>query len=458
MLNTNQKNTGLLPDNLGEEQLEALANLSKFVNGKELSYLVSGYAGTGKTTIMKIFIEYLESIRKPYCLCAPTHKAKIVLEEATKRSTITLHKLLSLTPNIEILELDLNSLQFITKGKANGIPSNGIVICDEASMINDGLFDLLNERCKEINSKIIFLGDIAQLSPIKEDTSKVFSVKNCSTLTKIYRQADDNIILNTLITLRNSAITKFENAESKEGSIICADINNFVRCAIDKYKVAIENADILETKILAYTNKRVFNFNTALHRYLFSEDLPYYKGEFLTGYENIDTGNSTFYNSMDYVITETPIKVDLSIPEFGTLPSWQLSLYDRVTKEVNMTNILCPDIEDSQLDKLASTIEYYRLNAIQCRNRNVARKYWRYYYEILNSFTSPKDLYFNDRLVRKKSFDYGYACTVHKSQGSTYNNVFVDIHNFKKCVDPKERRQLQYVALSRTKHDIIIFQ
>lgn len=443
---------------LGDEQINAINSLKDFLNNDEVAFLVSGYAGTGKTTIMKIFIEYLQSINKPYCLCAPTHKAKLVLEGATGGDAITLHKLLSLTPNIEILELDFNSLQFVTRGKKNGIPTRGVVICDESSMINDGLFTLLCQRCADIKTKIVFLGDIAQLKPINENTSKVFSVSCKVNLTKIYRQAEDNIVLNVLKVLRDQCIDHFQDITSVEGSIECIDLKEFVKNAVLKYREAITIGDITCAKVLAYTNKRVTNYNEIIHKFLFSDNAPYYKGEFLTGYENIDTGVCTFFNSMDYVITEEPIKVDITIPEFGVLPSWQLDLYDSVTNEVNRTNILSGDIDISTFAALAALIEYYRISAIQSKNRTVARQYWKVYYEILNSFTSPINLYYDNRLVRKKSFDYGYACTVHRSQGSSYNDVLVDIQNIKKCFDSKERRQLEYVALSRTRHDVFILQ
>jgi ATP-dependent exoDNAse (exonuclease V) alpha subunit len=62
------------------------------------------------------------------------------------------------------------------------------------------------------------------------------------------------------------------------------------------------------------------------------------------------------------------------------------------------------------------------------------------------------------RLIRKKSFDYSYAISTHKSQGSTFDSVFVDIRNINSCNDEAVRRQLQYVALSRTKKNVLIYQ
>ena len=62
----------------------------------------------------------------------------------------------------------------------------------------------------------------------------------------------------------------------------------------------------------------------------------------------------------------------------------------------------------------------------------------------------------DNRVIKKKTFDYGYALTVHKSQGSSFNTVFVDIANINACSDEKVLRQLQYVAISRTKGDVYL--
>ena len=75
-----------------------------------------------------------------------------------------------------------------------------------------------------------------------------------------------------------------------------------------------------------------------------------------------------------------------------------------------------------------------------------------------DSFSIPFDLFYENRLIKKKTFDYGYCITSHKSQGSSYNNIFVDIKDINKCIDDVERRQMQYVAISRTFNDVYIYQ
>ena len=69
----------------------------------------------------------------------------------------------------------------------------------------------------------------------------------------------------------------------------------------------------------------------------------------------------------------------------------------------------------------------------------------------MKSFASPTNMMFDNRVIKKKTFDYGYAATTHKLQGTSINTIFVDMSNLLKCKNRDELRQLQYVALSRTK-------
>ena len=137
---------------LGEEQLQVLNSTYDFIQSEETALTINGFAGSGKSLATRYIIEHLEKKRIRYTLCAPTHAAKVVLERFTNRDGITLHKLLSLSPNIEIMNLDFNDLKFITGKSSEHFPVKGIIICDEASMINDDLFDLLIKKHKTVKS------------------------------------------------------------------------------------------------------------------------------------------------------------------------------------------------------------------------------------------------------------------------------------------------------------------
>ena len=446
---------------LGIEQEQALKEILEFVKSKKICYTLSGYAGTGKSFLTKTIISELKALHKNVTICAPTHKAKIVIEGFTGEEGMTIHKLLSLSPNINIMDLDFKDLKFNIPVKSNFFPSNGIIICDEASMINDVLFDLLLDRCKKNSCKVIFVGDIGQIRPVNhQQTSKVFDVEDKIFLTEIFRQDEASALSQILPTCRTEFIEEFETIESPNGSVFIMDSGkDFLLNSIPYFKKAIENKDIMETKILSYTNERVNIFNQKIHHHLFGEE-EYYKGEILTCYDTITIGWDTFWNGMDYIITEEPEKIDIMVPGIGTYPGFKLTLYDPSTHNESEIKMLSKTINYRDLKSLVGTIERIRQDAVLAKQQKSRRsgELWKLYFQAMESFSTPANLYYEERLVRKTTFDYGYALTYHKSQGSSINNTFLDMKSISFCRDVDEKRQLQYVALSRAKNNVYILQ
>ena len=447
---------------LGEQQIEALDMIKNFIlEKKEPACLYYGSAGTGKSILVNFLIDWCEENNITYQLCAPTHKAALVLSRYTDREAITLHRLLALSPKLEIFELDFNNLMFHSKGNSADMPVDGVIICDEASMINDDLYETLLVKCKEFNNQIVFTGDFKQLQPVKQDRlTKIIETQPQYELTKIWRQTDNSGLVPVLQTLREKPIDKFEASIGLGGSLtVTNNVGNFIEEAAKDFKKAFQTSDILKTKILCYTNERVRSYNAVMHKKMFGSE-EYYRGEFLIGCENFEFNNFKFYNSMDYIIISEPSPTKLYIPNFGAVPGIQLELYDSLTKSSEYVSIISKDISRDYLDALVRKIEDYRQLAVswQVTNKQKARYYWKKYFEMQGSFATPVDLYFDGRLIRKKSFDYSYAISTHKSQGSTFDSVYVDIRNINSCKDEAVRRQLQYVALSRSKQDVLIFQ
>lgn len=429
---------------------------------RETAITLSGFAGTGKSTIVKEIINFLEQEYITYVLCAPTHVAKLVMEFFTEREAMTIHKLLSLSPNIEILNLDFKQLEFQSKGKSNLFPNNGVVICDEASMINDDLYDLLLSRCKLVNSLVIFVGDAKQLQPVNTLThSKVFNLPNTITLNKIYRQSEESGLVNILPVLREKIIPRFKNSIGSDGSLLCySDIKEFFKELLPTFRKAINTSDILETRVFTYTNDRARQYNYKIKEFLFGLENEYDKLQFLTCYENFKWNGLSFWNSMDYIVIDEPQKARIMIPHFAEMPGWKLNLYDSSTKISEEIFILSKEISKDYLNSLAYLIESKRIEAINTKfsDSRLSRKLWKEYYEIIESFTSPVDLFYDNRLIRKKTFDHGYASTVHKSQGRSLNNLFIDMKDIMICRNPDELRQLQYVSVSRARHNVYIYQ
>lgn len=407
----------------GEEQLQALKTLTEFIKSEEQAITLCGSAGTGKTTILRELIEYLDDEMIIYSLAAPTHKAKLVMELLTGEGASTVHQLLALSPNIEIFELDFRDLVFLTdKSKDSScIPYKGVVIIDECSMINDELFDLLINKCSSCKSKLIFVGDIKQIQPVKaKTTSKVFNLPNTIFLNTVYRQAADSPVLDVLTTLREKPINKFESIQGDSDSIIVTNsANNFIQLAAPLLKEAVEMGDVLYVKLLAYTNARVKAFNDVARKLIFEggSQNEFVKGEILTGYDNFEYNNYKFWNSLDYVIKNEPILVKRRIPNFGEyLYGYDLILYDSVYKTEKPIFVLSRNNDENLLVNLASYIENTRLKALDLKTKGKkSNLVWKRYFETIQSFATPFNLFYDNRVIKKKTFDYGYASTVHKA-------------------------------------------
>ena len=200
--------------------------------------------------------------------------------------------------------------------------------------------------------------------------------------------------------------------------MICyRDIKPFFEVLIPTFRNAIKYSDILETKVLTYTNNRMRQYNHKIKEVLFGLQTEYDKFQFLTCYENISYNGTNFWNSMDYIVIDEPKQTTITIPYFAQVPGWRLNLLDPSSQFAEEILIISKDVSKDYLDTLAYLIESVRLEAISLKysNRQASKKLWRKYYEIIESFTSPVDLFYDNRLIRKKTFDHGYAVTVHKS-------------------------------------------
>lgn len=437
---------------LGEEQEEALYKIQDFIkNSKEISFSLYGPAGTGKSLLISYIIKYLIDEGYDYALCAPTHKAALVMRTYTGEDTTTLHSLLALSPKLDIFKLDLRELQFVSGKSTNQIPYHGVVIVDEASMINDDLFDILEEKCAQFDTKIIFISDKMQLQPVKSKTySKVYSTINKFGLTKIYRQDSKNAISPILETLRLHSIDSLDSNSGETGNlVVSSELLNFINLSLPKFRELSSSLNVLKVRILAFTNERVQNYNLAIKNQLFGKDEEYNVGELLTAYSNGNYLGLKYYNSMDYIVQviEPVTKIIANIDVKG----FNLSLWDPYYKKQFKIFIISRNNNEEVFTHIAATVESYRIEAVHCTNKILRGKLWGKYYSLLDSFTTPIDLMFDNRVVVKKSFDYGYAQSIHKSQGSSYDEIFVDWRNINGCRDEEFKRQLQYVAMSRTR-------
>jgi len=166
---------------LTPEQEAALEALDAFVQGDEKLYLMTGYAGTGKTTLLQLFIRNLRDRgdKRSIVLSAFSNKATKVLKAMADQwgleiDAMTCCKLLGLRPVIN--EEDGKQVFQPDRKQASQIDRYRLVIVDECSMVNEELWELLVNAVSNLyqRTQILFVGDPAQLPPVNEQESACF--------------------------------------------------------------------------------------------------------------------------------------------------------------------------------------------------------------------------------------------------------------------------------------------
>ena len=277
-------------------------------------------------------------------------------------------------------------------------------------MINDDLYDLLLDYCKKMKTKIIFIADDKQIQPVNNGgISKVFNNSNIIRLTKIFRQSNINALTDLLIELRNNVVTDFHDSE--DGSIkVYYDTTSFVKNVLSDIKKIMSTKDLNYSKLICYTNKRIDSYNKCIRKLLYKDTKPYHIGEILIGCENYSYGKNEFYNSSDYIVTNINEYTGY-IPQVGNIPGFKLSLYDGEKEQ----DVFIIDINKyTNLEYIGIVIEATRMDAVQAKGKARFLK-WKKYYELMNSFATPINITYDNRVVKSRTFNYGYALSAHRS-------------------------------------------
>lgn len=469
---------------LNDQQKSALKELEAFVNGDDTSITLSGYAGTGKTTIMGIFNEYLKRrIQADIIFSAPTHRANAVTRQKTPNAkVITLQSLLGLRPDFDITEdvFDLHKLKFEQVADVK-IEAASIVIVDEASMIQDSLYDFLLKQIVAKGAQIIFMGDKGQLRPVKANNiSKVFRNDGAQLqLTKVERTGD-NPILKESTRVRNGEGFSYEtdiapNGQGVEYSSDKTRIREFVRTSLKEMK---DSQDPLYFRVLAATNSSVEAYNSAIRQILYGRrPAQLYEGELVMGYSNREYDSLRkkykLMNSGDYVVQSvkpTTIQIDLTYPdrkESISMEGYKVTLKDAIdTSASSFTIDVVSNFETDEniikVQEYIQTLWSMRKQLLAEGNPTAAKAVIEKINKIQNRIHTMRDVKdANGRLKLRKSFDYGYAHTIHKSQGGTYSKVLINdssinTFGFNDKNGQEVRQELKYVAVSRAKNYVMV--
>ncbi len=447
---------------LNDEQADIVAKINNWISGDNPIGILCGRAGTGKTTLLKFVAKLLEARKKTFSLLAPTGRAARILSKKTGIEAHTIHSEIYVLDTDAIKMSDDSdqqqqafessdfSIEFKLKAEEN---LSQFYIIDESSMVGDKkgaegdlnfgtgrlLSDLLMQtgivHRKNINTKILFVGDHAQLPPIKEDGSpaldkeyllREFNLKYIPEyfeLHKVLRQAKNSLILS--------------NAEVIRTHISNKDFNHF-HIQIDQTEVFTTTPTLAQSKALGSSisnnimvtrsNKAAYHYNKSIRSKIFPNENvdKLQKGDLI-----LVVNNSSQYNCCNgdiYIVVDLnenekkEIRLEKSSqfkdsPEVVTLFYRDVIVrpvefidnekYDKPIKIIeNLLNK--PEIFLDRTELIATHVDWN--NRVRNKNLSIAEK---------------KQELFTDPYLNAVQVKYAYAITCHKAQGGEWPNVSI---------------------------------
>lgn len=439
-----------------------LQQLSEFIFTKETNalYMLKGYAGTGKTTIIGTIVTNLWKAKKSAVLMAPTGRAAKVISNYSEKEAFTIHK----------------KIYFPKKEKNGGVSfvlqpnkhKNTIFIVDEASMIPDTpgeskLFEngsLLDDLMQYVYSghqcKLLLIGDTAQLPPVKLDLSPALNEDNLSLnynkqvtkmeLDEVVRQEQNSGILLNATVLREALSTANHNTFK-------FDLNNFsdvIRLQdgqeiMDAINDAYGNSGKEETAIIVRSNKRANLYNQQIrNRILFNEN------ELTSGDYLMVVKNNYFWIKPT---TEAGFIANGDIIEVLEIFNI-VELYGFRFAEVKVRMVDYPRMRPFETVLLLNTIDA-ETPSLSYDDSN------KLYQEVMKDYENETSNYRKFLKVKaNKHFNalqvkFSYAITCHKSQGGQWQTVFVEQPYLPNGIDTEYLRWL-YTAVTRAKESLYL--
>lgn len=413
---------------------------------------ITGQAGTGKTTMLHDLVLYSIAQNIPYIVCAFTHKACGVLKDKLPLNAEieTLHKYLKKWPNTTATKR-----KYITiSAKQGESERKTIMFLDEYSTVGEkDYLDIGNEQDPEYTGKpamkVVYVGDSNQLPPLLDQTALYPNGEYNYKLTKVYRQAEDNPLINILTQL-----VSFMEGATLEPLI---ESSSMIR-GVDIVKKYRKERDYSNSVLLAFTDKRVQEMNfgikdkskprkgdsiyspTLRHHYKFISV------ENTNSYiDRIFDGQLTFnskYKTLEHLIRMNCCKFMRVMDEDGDEYIFAVVFghynYKLVLEALQEAAVFANKTIEAETTVKAKVWAVAHPRAPLARAR---AKAWRDY------------ITFKDCVV---CMDFPYAMTVHKSQGSTFDTVYVDTQDLGTCADNNYNLYLKlfYNAISRASNKV----
>jgi hypothetical protein len=511
---------------LQDEQITVYNRLHQFLKDDKTSEIILiGYAGTGKTTMITKFLNDVitNNIINKIVIAAPTHKAVNIVKSKLfdsfeddrllhKINIMTVHRLLNYQSYID----SYGKKYFATSQNLPNWKIYKLIIIDECSMLSDQIIDDITSTLNKTknNIKIIYIGDPAQLPPVSQNNSKIFT-KN---IEKLY--------LKNILRTDNNNIMELSNAHRKWifgdkitdlphiDDFICEKIRLYssetnmkeIYNWLEKFinltnTIENENETYNNNIILTWTNKKCNYYNQYIRQKIFNKkELNKYEiGEILIFNDfhrisindeiNDEKINISFYTSeqikllaieeLDYKISEIKIINDKDLP---------IAIQNKIKNKIKSINELLIEplkifsmgikkisnnIQDEPNQQIFNILSIHPTSELKYKNiidnfEDIIQKLRTSCYKILDKTENKDNMKQSEiqcRIDRKinqiwknwqasvidifAQLNYGYAITVHKSQGSTFKNVFIDISDILNNLNTDEVAKCLYTSITR---------
>ncbi|MCP9777213.1 MULTISPECIES: ATP-dependent RecD-like DNA helicase [unclassified Cyanobium] len=426
-------------------------------------FVLSGYAGTGKTFLSMRFLVQVEATGLCWTVVAPTHKAVGVLRSYLAGAGLsptwfpsTIHRLLRLKLK---RQRDIERCEE-TEQTAVALEHLGLVLIDEASMVDSTLLEISLRCAHPFRTRLVFVGDPAQLPPVGEPVSPVFSLGRASRaeLRQVVRHQGPVLRLASglregdLPCRRPPPLPPIRNAS---GQVALLERGAWLQAAQAALRRSAETDNPDLARILCYTNRSLEQLVPIARRALHGEmadQLPVLPGEVLItraavmapacreGEDAAEEPDMLLGSNRELVVRDViPERCDLA--DFGvTDPPVIDTLTARVEAGDSQLSLrLLPPLGSAARIALEAVLARLRQQAKDAGKQD-GKGLWRRFFLVRDAFAS---------------LGPAAVLTVHRSQGSTFAEVFVDGDVFWPS-DTVLRRQLVYVAVSRASQAVTL--
>ena len=457
---------------LTEGQKAALQQIQLFLNSRGSGvFLLKGYAGTGKTTLLQYLAASLKKEKKKFTLLAPTGRAATVLRAKTGFEASTIHSELYTFFDIDgdpddskqVPETDeFGQMRLIFTIKSPDPTDTRIYIVDEASMISDNPSDptsyahfgsgrLLSDLLAAAGTnKIIFAGDPCQLPPVGSINSPALSetymrnqgkVVQSFELKQILRQKEHSGILKLASKVRTLSQGRFENRFVKLPAKGVRNVQLTSYSSLkDLYIYRIKENGFNNQIAVCHSNLNCMDINKAVREELYnSKNVPIQVGDLLMITQN---NHMVPLTNGDFVVAT----------HIGERRKYLGIQFLEITVQAQLSGqsyqtLLCEEVLYNGQANL--TMDQQRTLMIDFSKRMRAKGIKRKSETYLNAL--QKDPYLNSLRA-----NFGYAVTCHKSQGGEWDEVYLFLHKGMYVMEPKELTRWWYTGITRAKNNLLI--